>query len=139
MEPNSKPAPRSVLSVFALPLLLVLPVLAAYRGLGPTWSTYAGGGATAISLLAFAVYAFDKRRAVKAAERTPESFLHLLELLGGWPGAFLAQRLLRHKSAKISYQFVFWLIVLGYQVVAADWLLGWPMARALKQAVMGNS
>jgi len=41
--------------------------------------------------------------------------LHLLELLGGWPGAFLAQRRLRHKCSKRRYQFVFWLIVLAYQ------------------------
>lgn len=138
MDPTAKPATTSFLSIFALPLLLVLPALAAYRGLGPAWSTYAGGWATAISLLTFAVYAFDKRRAVKEGERTPETMLHLLELIGGWPGAFLGQRLLRHKSAKISYQFVFWLIVLAYEIVAADWLLGWPMVAALKQAVMGN-
>ena len=137
MDQNSKPAPRSFVSIFALPLLLVLPAVAAYRGLGPTWSTYAGGWVTAISLLTFAVYAFDKRRAVKNGERTPETLLHLLELLGGWPGAFLGQRLLRHKSAKVSYQFVFWLIVLAYEVVAADWLLGWPMVSAMKQALLG--
>lgn len=135
MDQNSKPATTSFVSIFALPLLLVLPALAAYRGLGPTWSTYAGGWATAISLLTFAIYAFDKRRAVKEGERTPETMLHLLELIGGWPGAFLGQRLLRHKSAKISYQFVFWLIVLAYEIVAADWLLGWPLMAALKQAV----
>jgi len=136
VDPQTKPASKSFVSIFALPLLLVLPALAAYRGLGPTWSTYAGGWATAISLLTFAVYAFDKRRAVKEGERTPETLLHLLELLGGWPGAFLGQRLLRHKSAKITYQLVFWFIVLGYEMVAADWLLGWPLATALKQAVL---
>lgn len=139
MDPQTKPAPKSFVSIFALPLLLVLPALAAYRGLGQTWSTYAGGWATAISLLTFAVYAFDKRRAVKEGERTPETLLHLLELLGGWPGAFLGQRLLRHKSAKITYQLVFWVIVLGYELVAADWLLGWPMVSALKQALLGNT
>jgi len=136
MEPNAKPSGTSFASVFWLPLLLVLPALAAYRGMGPTWSMYAGGWVTAISLLTFAVYAFDKRRAVKDGQRTPETLLHLLELLGGWPGAFLGQRLLRHKSAKAIYQLAFWLIVLAYEAVAADWLLGWPMAAALKQAIL---
>ena len=56
--------------------------------------------------------------------------LHLLELLGGWPGAFLAQRRLRHKCSKGSYQFVFWLIVLGYQFAAYDSLQHWQYSRA---------
>ncbi|SJM91388.1 Cold-shock protein (fragment) [Crenothrix polyspora] len=43
--------------------------------------------------------------------RIPEKSLHTLELLGGWPGALLAQRTLRHKNRKPSYQVVFWLIV----------------------------
>jgi len=136
MDQTPKPTPKSFVSIFALPLLLVLPAFAVYRGLGSTVSTYVAGWGTAISLLTFAVYAFDKRRAVKEGERTPEALLHLLELLGGWPGAFLGQRLLRHKSVKVTYQIAFWFIVLLYQTVALDWLLGWPMAAAVKQAVL---
>jgi uncharacterized membrane protein YsdA (DUF1294 family) len=135
MEPNTKSTGRSLPALAALPLLLALPVLAAYRGFGPTVSTYIAGWATAISLLTFAVYAFDKRSAGKDGNRTPETFLHLLELLGGWPGAFLAQQWLRHKSAKVVYQLVFWLIVLAYEAIAIDWLLGWPMAGAIRQAL----
>ncbi|HSH15989.1 MAG TPA: DUF1294 domain-containing protein [Verrucomicrobiae bacterium] len=52
--------------------------------------------------------------------RVSEANLHLLELLGGWPAALLAQRRLRHKCSKGSYQFMFWLIVLGHQFVAGD-------------------
>jgi uncharacterized membrane protein YsdA (DUF1294 family) len=59
-----------------------------------------------------------------------EANLHLLELLGGWPGAFLAQRRLRHKCSKGSYQFVFWLIVLGYQFAAYDSFHDWQYSRA---------
>lgn len=36
--------------------------------------------------------------------RTPENTLHVAELLGGWPGALVAQQLFRHKTRKISYQ-----------------------------------
>jgi len=71
-----------------------------------------------------------QRRAEEREWRVPEARLHLLELLGGWPGAFLAQRWLRHKCSKGSYQFVFWLIVLAYQFAAFDSLQHWQLSRA---------
>ena len=64
-----------------------------------------------MSLVTFVVYAMDKRAARRGAWRTPESTLHLLELLCGWPGAWLAQRVLRHKSVKISFRIVFFAAV----------------------------
>lgn len=57
-----------------------------------------------MSLFAFIAYASDKRAAVRGEWRVPESTLHVLELLGGWPGALFAQKRLRHKSSKLSYQ-----------------------------------
>jgi len=53
----------------------------------------------------------------------------LLEFLGGWPAAFLAQRVLRHKIRKISYQMIFWLIVVFHQWLAFDSFLGWRYLR----------
>lgn len=76
----------------------------------------------AVSLVAFVLYHIDKHRAETGARRIPEMTLHLAELLGGWPGAFLAQRFLRHKSVKLRYQIVFWLIVALHQLVALDYL-----------------
>lgn len=35
-----------------------------------------------------------------------------MALLGGWPGALLAQQVLRHKSAKAEFRQVFWVTVL---------------------------
>ena len=61
-----------------------------------------------MSLLTFAMYARDKSAAGKSAQRAPENTLHTLALLGGWPGAFYAQQLLRHKSRKASFRIVFW-------------------------------
>lgn len=83
----------------------------------------------AMSAVAFVAYALDKRRARLGQRRIPEATLHALELLGGWPGAFLAQRLVRHKNAKISYQVVFWLIVVLHLAVAGWLLAGAPGIR----------
>ena len=63
------------------------------------------------SVTAFMFYALDKSAAKNDKWRTQESTLHLLELIGGWPGAMIAQRLFRHKSKKQSYQIAFWITV----------------------------
>ena len=63
------------------------------------------------SAVTFILYAMDKSAAGKDGRRTPESTLHLLSLLGGWPGALIAQRLLNHKSTKASFQMMFWITV----------------------------
>ncbi|WUR15561.1 DUF1294 domain-containing protein [[Empedobacter] haloabium] len=65
----------------------------------------------ALNLLTYLAYARDKAAARAGRRRTPENTLLLLGLLGGWPAALLAQRRLRHKSAKTSFQLRFWLTV----------------------------
>lgn len=55
------------------------------------------------NLLTFFAYWLDKYAAQQGQWRTSEQTLHILELLGGWPGAWMAQRLLRHKSNKASF------------------------------------
>ena len=64
-----------------------------------------------MSALAFGLYAVDKRRAARGQWRISEATLHAVELLGGWPGAVVAQHTLRHKRQKPAYMVVFWLIV----------------------------
>jgi len=59
------------------------------------------------------IKAFSKSAARKGAWRTQESTLHLLSLVGGWPGALVAQQKLRHKSKKQSFRFVFCGGILG--------------------------
>jgi uncharacterized membrane protein YsdA (DUF1294 family) len=81
------------------------------------------------SVITFFVYRNDKRRAEVGEWRIPESTLHLAELIGGWPGAFLAQRQFRHKTSKISFSVVFWAIVLVHQFVAVDSLVGWRFTK----------
>jgi uncharacterized membrane protein YsdA (DUF1294 family)/cold shock CspA family protein len=74
-----------------------LPLLLAYLGL---------------SLVAFFLYAVDKSAAKSGRRRTPENTLHLFSLAGGWPGALVAQQLLRHKTSKQSFVYAFWFTVL---------------------------
>ena len=61
----------------------------------------------AASVFAFVVYAFDKRAARRGGQRIAERDLHLLALLGGWPGAWLAQQVMRHKTQKMRFRLIF--------------------------------
>jgi uncharacterized membrane protein YsdA (DUF1294 family) len=83
------------------------------------------------SVVAFVLTRLDKRRAETSGRRIPETTLHLAEFVGGWPGAFLAQRFFRHKTAKLSYQVVFWLIVALHQLAAFDYLQDGRFSRDL--------
>jgi uncharacterized membrane protein YsdA (DUF1294 family) len=77
------------------------------------------------SLACFGAYAMDKSAARSRARRTPERTLLLLGLAGGWPGALLAQRMLRHKTAKTSFQVKFWLTVIANIGVLTGVTLWW--------------
>ncbi len=61
---------------------------------------------------AFIVYAWDKASAKSGRQRTPENTLLMLGLVGGWPGALVAQKVLRHKSSKRPFMAAFWVTVL---------------------------
>ena len=74
------------------------------------------------SVITFLAYAQDKSAAQHHRWRTKESTLHGLALIGGWPGALLAQKCLRHKSSKASFQRVFWVTVV-VNVLAVSWLM----------------
>lgn len=116
------------LAVLLLAGLLILPVIALFRrGVDFRW---VGAYAVVISAVSYGSYALDKRRARAQEWRVSEAGLHVTELLGGWPGAFLAQRRLRHKCSKGSYQLVFWLIVLAYQFAAFDSFHDWRYSRS---------
>jgi uncharacterized membrane protein YsdA (DUF1294 family) len=80
-----------------------------------------------MSLLCFLAYAKDKSAARSGGWRTKESTLLMLGLLCGWPGAVLAQQLLRHKSTKTSFQIAFWVTVVLN--VAGFLVLSWALAQ----------
>ncbi len=127
LEPGSSSRPaaeRSRAGANAQGGLLAIPAFAAWVLLchalwglpQPLWGSY-----FAMSLASFIVYYGDKRAAQRGAWRVAESTLQGLALACGWPGALLAQSLLRHKTAKASFQRVFWacvlLNVLGFTLI----------------------
>jgi uncharacterized membrane protein YsdA (DUF1294 family) len=81
------------------------------------------------SLLTYAAYAYDKRQARRDEWRTPEATLHLLDLLGGWPGGWIARRQFRHKTAKLSFRAIFWLCI-ALHLFLWCWIFGAVPAHA---------
>jgi uncharacterized membrane protein YsdA (DUF1294 family) len=59
-----------------------------------------------MSLITLCAYGWDKRRAIRGGARIRERTLHLLELLGGWPGALVGRTLFAHKRRKIGFSLV---------------------------------
>jgi uncharacterized membrane protein YsdA (DUF1294 family)/cold shock CspA family protein len=106
----AKPARWSALAMAAIPLWVAL-FLAMSWGWGV--SHRVALAYFAMSLLAFLAYALDKTAAVRRGPRVSERLLLTLGLLGGWPGALLAQKLLRHKTSKVSFRnaFVFTVVL----------------------------
>ncbi|HEY3038809.1 MAG TPA: cold shock and DUF1294 domain-containing protein [Pyrinomonadaceae bacterium] len=88
-----------------------------------------------VSCVTYLAYAFDKAAALKGQWRTPETTLHVFSLVGGWPGAMLAQRTLRHKTQKQSFQITYWVTVV-LNCVALGWLLS-PSGMRTVESFMG--
>lgn len=80
------------------------------------------GGLLLLSLLTFFVYGFDKHAAETGRWRAQESTLHLLALIGGWPGTWCAQRLFRHKVRKASFMTVYWATALAHIAAVGAWV-----------------
>ncbi|MBM4074926.1 MAG: DUF1294 domain-containing protein [Planctomycetes bacterium] len=86
------------------------------------------------SIVAFVLYGVDKRKAVRDRPRISERTLHVIALIGGWPGAYLGSRVFRHKSSKMSFRVVSWVIVvihlliLCYGIVVGSW---WETFKAI--------
>ncbi len=78
-----------------------------------------------VSLVTILVFRSDKQQAEHKVWRFRERTLHFLELIGGWAGSFLAQRIFRHKTSKRTYQRSFWCIALIHNLVSFDYLQDW--------------
>jgi len=98
---------------------LAVVVAAAYLGKLPPFVALIY---VAMSVITFFAYWLDKSAARANRWRTRENTLHVLALLGGWPGALIAQGRFRHKVRKESFLMAFWLTLVTNLVVVA-WLL----------------
>ena len=113
---SMRPIPRAGIAVpiaFALSFLVGLAALAAVGWLDMSWLALYYGA----SIITHGVYAWDKTAAQNADRRIPESMLHLMSLVGGWPGALIAQVLLRHKTRKPSFLIGYWFTVIANCIV----------------------
>ena len=113
------------IGVFILPLVGML-YLAFGRGVFWPIALYA-----LASVGTFLLYRHDKQRARDKGWRVPERVLHLGELLGGWPGALIAQQRFRHKTVKLRFRLVFFAIVALHQLLWLDVLCGGVLHRQL--------
>ncbi|MDB6142098.1 MAG: transrane protein [Pseudomonas sp.] len=118
-----QPVQRLRLKLLILAGLCAMPLFGALSLLVRHVSFIAACFYVGMSVLTFFLYWRDKHQARNEGWRTPEKVLHATELLGGWPGALVAQQAFRHKTRKLSYQLVFWLIVLLHELYWIDRLL----------------
>lgn len=104
----SSPLPRKTGSLWLIPAFVALCV-----GLSLLWSPpkYFIPFYLIASVVCFVAYAIDKAAALNQSRRTSEKTLHFLSLIGGWPGALLAQQAFRHKTVKPEFRAVFWATV----------------------------
>lgn len=73
-----------------------------------------------MSVVSYLTYYADKQAAQQKTRRIPEANLIFVGLLGGWPGALIAQQVLRHKNRKASFQSMYWVtVVLNIGLLAA--------------------
>lgn len=110
------------LAFLLMVLWMGMLALGAWNHRLPVWLL---GGAAALNLLTFIVYYLDKSAAQSGQWRVPENNLHLLALVGGWPGAWFAQQMLRHKSSKTRFRATYWATVILNCAGLAAWVMRW--------------
>jgi len=129
--PRGEPGPARLAGAALLAAVFIAALIALVAAGRIPWlvpPVYVG-----VSLLTFIVYAFDKSAAMNRRWRTTEQTLHLLSLLGGWPGALIAQRMFQHKSKKPGFQVVFWMIVAMHCAAAFAFAAGYADSSVFKK------
>jgi len=128
---------------FAMSFLITLAALAILGWLEMSWLALYYGA----SIITYSCYSLDKHAAQNGGRRTPESTLHLMSLVGGWPGALIAQGRLRHKTRKQSFLVGYWFtvivncialgVIVGKEVSPMKILLGVASSASSGLAVSG--
>lgn len=125
-----RPLPRLRLGV----IFLVAVSLGMFFGIIPAMITV---GYVLLSCVSYIMYSLDKAAAGNAMQRTPESTLHFVDLLGGWPGALIAQQQFRHKTVKASFQQIFWVTVF-VNIAVVVWFVHSGLAQAISATLLGG-
>jgi uncharacterized membrane protein YsdA (DUF1294 family)/cold shock CspA family protein len=129
-RPVSRPLPRIALGLVAL----LAVVAAAAMGQVPALVALLY---LAMSSMSYLFYWYDKDVAGTRQRRVPENTLHVLDLLGGWPGALIAQQQFRHKTVKESFQRGFWMTVV-LNIAGVSFLVHRGWAQALSDTLLGR-
>lgn len=103
---HASPRSRGLMLACAI-VATFFALLAALSALGHVPMPLAAAYAL-LSVITFAMYGIDKAAAGKGRRRISEATLLFAGLIGGWPGALVAQRLFRHKTRKQPFQAIFW-------------------------------
>lgn len=128
-----RPTSPIVGAVAILAFAAIYVLVAVFWGPVPLWVLFYY---LVVSAITFGCYAIDKSAARLKRRRVAETSLIILGMLGGWPGAILAQQVLRHKTVKRTFLAVFWLSVL-INVFVFVALNAWPVVRALSEVLGG--
>jgi uncharacterized membrane protein YsdA (DUF1294 family) len=99
---GSRRSPYLIFTIIAVPLIIVLVLILA---LTTTWNFY-WIWLIALSIITFLLYGYDKGQAKLGGLRVPEIVLHVLALLGGFPGGWVGRAVFRHKIRKVSFTIV---------------------------------
>lgn len=79
-------------------------------------------GYMVMSVVTFGFYYVDKKRAETKRWRIHGTTLHVLEAIGGWPGALLAMAMLRHLTRKTDHLQILCAIIAIHLVA---WIVWW--------------
>ncbi|MEO3877176.1 cold shock and DUF1294 domain-containing protein [Rheinheimera fenheensis] len=91
------------------------------------------------SLMTYWLYKIDKDAAIaRHGNRLAEESLQLFALIGGWPGAYIAQQQLAHKRSKLSFRREFGFVIIG-NTLLVGWLVSpWGQAFLARMALLAG-
>lgn len=122
---TDRPSRQAQSNGWVMALMLVWLTLLVAGALTSRFDWVVLPGVLALNLVTFYTYWQDKHAARQGAWRIKEDTLHLLGLAGGWPGAWFAHQILRHKSSKQAFRAVYWMTVLANTAALLAWV-AWP-------------
>jgi uncharacterized membrane protein YsdA (DUF1294 family) len=108
-RPRNRPLTRATVAGFAS---FILPTCTLFRLYTSTHAIFPIAWTCVASGITFLVYGYDKMQARNMEWRVSEATLHMLALVGGWPGSLIGMHFFQHKTRKTSFQVVFWTTVL---------------------------